>query len=69
MKEMREKGIEVSYEETLADMIARDRQDSEREVAPAVPAEDAVHLDNSELTLEETVDAAMAIITSRTDLV
>jgi len=69
VKEMREKGIEVSYEETLADMIARDRQDSEREVAPAVPAEDAVHLDNSELTFEETVDAAMAIITSRTDLV
>jgi len=65
VKELREKGIETSYEEVLADMIARDKQDSTRKIAPAVPAEDAVHLDNSLLTFEETVDAAMAIISSR----
>ena len=65
VKELREKGIETSFEAVLADMIARDKQDSTRKVAPAVPAEDAVHLDNSLLTFEETVDAAMAIISSR----
>ncbi len=65
VKELYEKGIKTSYEEVLADMIARDKQDSTRKIAPAVPAEDAIHLDNSLLTFEETVDAAMAIISSR----
>lgn len=65
VKELREKGIETTFEAVLADMIARDKQDSTRAVAPAVPAEDAVHLDNSALTFEETVEAAMAIISSR----
>ena len=62
VKELLEKGMEASYEEVLADMIERDKNDSSRAVAPLVPAEDAVHLDNSELTLEGTVDAALAII-------
>jgi len=62
VKELLEKGMEASYEDVLADMIERDKNDSSRAVAPLVPAEDAVHLDNSELTLEGTVDAALAII-------
>ena len=65
VKELREKGIETTFEAVLADMIAHDKQDSSRAVAPAVPAEDALHLDNSALTFEETVEAAMAIISSR----
>lgn len=68
VKELLEKGIEASYEDVLSDMIARDKQDSTRAIAPAVPAEDAVHLDNSDLTFDETVEAAMAIIASRTEL-
>ncbi|MBO7740833.1 MAG: (d)CMP kinase [Clostridia bacterium] len=68
VKELLEKGIEASYDEVLADMIARDKNDSSRAVAPLVPAEDAVHLDNSELTLEGTVDAALAIIRGKCDL-
>ena len=68
VKELLEKGIEASYEEVLADMIARDKNDSSRAVAPLVPAEDAVHLDNSELTLEGTVDAALAIIRQKCTL-
>ena len=65
VKELLEKGIEASYDEVLADMIERDKNDSSRAVAPLVPAEDAVHLDNSELTLEGTVDAALAIISKK----
>ena len=68
VKELLDKGIEASYDEVLADMIARDKNDSSRAVAPLVPAEDAVHLDNSELTLEGTVDAALAIIRGKCDL-
>ena len=61
-EELRAKGIEASYEEVLADMNERDANDKNREVAPAVAAPDAIHLDNSSLTLDETYEAAMKII-------
>ncbi len=64
-EELRAKGIEASYEEVLADMNERDANDKNREVAPAVAAPDAVHLDNSGLTLDETFEAAMKIIKSK----
>lgn len=60
--ELKEKGIETSYEEVLADMRERDHNDKNRAVAPAVPAEDAVLLDNSGYTVEETLEAALKII-------
>lgn len=69
VKELAEKGIATTYEEVLADMIQRDRNDSTRAVAPAVPAKDAVHLDNSHLTLEGTVEAALAIIREKCEAI
>lgn len=60
--ELREKGQDVRYENILCDMEERDRQDETREVAPAVAAPDAVCFDNSALTREESVEAAIAII-------
>jgi len=63
--ELKEKGIESSYEEILAAMIERDTKDSTRETAPAIPAEDAIHLDNSELDPDQTLDAALEIIRSK----
>lgn len=64
--ELCEKGINTTYEDVLSEMIQRDKNDSTREVAPAVAAEDAVILDNSELDAEGTVLAALEIITSKT---
>lgn len=52
----------TSYEAVLADMRRRDANDRGRAVAPAVPAEDAILLDNSDLNAEETFAAACAII-------
>ena len=63
--ELREKGIETTFEEVLADMTERDNNDKNRAVAPAVPAADAVFLDNSGLTVEETLAAAMKIINGK----
>ena len=54
--------MDVKYETVLEEMILRDRNDSTRAVAPAIPAEDAVFLDNSDMTAEETLDAAVKII-------
>lgn len=53
--ELMQKGIKTSYNDVLKDMEIRDRNDSTRETAPAIPAEDAVFLDNSAETIEDTV--------------
>jgi cytidylate kinase len=63
--ELMEKGVETSYEEILKSMIERDTKDSTRETAPAVPADDAIHLDNSDLNPDQTLDAALNIIRSK----
>ena len=60
--ELKQKGIEVTYEEVLADMLERDNNDKNRAVAPAIPAPDAVMLDNSGYTVEQTLAEAMRII-------
>ena len=60
--ELREKGMDVKYEDVLREMNERDAQDSGRAIAPAVPAADAVMLDNSELDIDGTVEAVIAIM-------
>lgn len=60
--ELRAKGEECTYESVLADMKKRDANDRERDISPTVAASDAVLLDNSDLTLEGTVDAAISIV-------
>lgn len=64
--ELAAKGIKTTYEEVLADMTERDHNDKTRATAPAIPAADAVLLDNSDLTLDGTIDAALAIIGEKT---
>lgn len=60
--ELGERGEICDYAQILADIIERDARDSGRAVAPLKPAEDAVLLDNSEIGIEETVEAALAVI-------
>ncbi len=45
----------MSYEEVLSSIIERDRYDSTRPISPLRPAEDAILLDTSEMTLEDVV--------------
>jgi 3-phosphoshikimate 1-carboxyvinyltransferase len=59
-KQLISKGISSNIEILRADLEARDRRDSSRAVAPLKPAEDAVRLDNSALTIEESVDRVLA---------
>ena len=61
-KELTEKGISTSHAEVLADLKARDARDSERATAPLKPAEDAVLLDTTELSIEEAVGRAVAAV-------
>ena len=60
------KGQNVRYEDVLREMNERDEADSTREIAPAQAAEDARIFDNTGMTLEETVDAIVALIRAKT---
>ena len=59
------KNIETTYEEVLKDLNTRDKNDSEREIAPLKAAEDAVMLDTSDLNFEESVEALCKLIAGR----
>ena len=64
-KELAEKGMTANYEDVLREMRQRDAQDRGREVAPAIPAPDAIMFDNSELTVEGSVAKLLEIVRER----
>jgi cytidylate kinase len=64
-KELIAKGEVITEEEVYETMKARDLQDSTRAVAPAIPAEDAIFLDNSG-DFDEVIAKAIAIIEEKT---
>ncbi len=55
-KELLEKGVEADLDRIEEDIIIRDRQDMEREIAPLRKAEDAVLVDSSLMTIDQVVD-------------
>lgn len=55
-KELLEKGVEADLDRIEEDIIIRDRQDMEREIAPLRKAEDAVLVDSSDMTIDQVVD-------------
>ena len=55
-RELQNKGVEVSYEEVEANVRKRDYIDSHREVSPLVQAEDAIVIDNGDMTIAEEVE-------------
>lgn len=59
------RGQHVTLDQMRAEIELRDKVDSSRRLSPLRPADDAVYLDNSDLTIEETVRRAFEII-SRT---
>lgn len=65
--ELLEKGIDAKYEDVLSDMIERDRQDKSRDIAPAVPADDAVIFDNSVMTVEESLKEIVRLVNERAE--
>lgn len=67
-KELIAKGENCTYEGVLSDIKLRDHNDSTRKAAPAIPASDAVLLDNSHLDIDATVDAVIEIIKSKVQL-
>jgi cytidylate kinase len=59
--ELTAKGSQVSLEETVQDVLRRDQQDSQRDIAPLRMAGDAIAIDSSGRTVEEVLDAMLAV--------
>ena len=60
------KGIPTTLSDVMDDVRKRDYIDSHRDFAPLKPAKDAIFLDTSFLTIQESVDAVLAIIKRKT---
>jgi 3-phosphoshikimate 1-carboxyvinyltransferase len=58
-KQLISKGISATLAALRADLEARDARDSNRSVAPLTPAQDARLLDNSDLTIEQSIDLVL----------
>ena len=61
-EELQAKGDKSSYAQVLDEMKKRDKQDSERDIAPLRPARDAVKLDTSGNTIEQSVQEILEIV-------
>lgn len=64
-KELLEKGVDCNFEEVKKDMEYRDKNDSEREIAPLKPAIDSVLVDTTNNDFDESVEIIMNIINER----
>ncbi|MFH0128766.1 bifunctional 3-phosphoshikimate 1-carboxyvinyltransferase/cytidylate kinase [Variovorax sp. VaC1] len=58
-KQLISKGISTTLNSLRSDLEARDARDSSRSVAPLKPAQDARHLDNSQLSIEQSIDQVL----------
>jgi len=64
-KELVAKGQTVDLEQLKKDIAFRDKQDSERAIAPLRQAEDAVYLDTSAMNMQQVVDAILKLVRER----
>lgn len=60
--ELMAKGQECSLEEIEADIVDRDRRDTQREISPLKQAPDAILVDTSRMTVDEVADTIMELI-------
>ena len=61
-EEMLSRGLDVDFDNILADIIARDKRDTQRADAPLKPAENAHLLDNSDLSIRAAVRKAIELV-------
>jgi cytidylate kinase len=60
--ELSAKGADATRDQVLSDVRERDARDAERSTAPMKPAEDAVQLDTSDLSIEDALAQAIVLI-------
>lgn len=68
LKELKEKGIDQSFEDVLKDIEYRDYQDSHRKTAPLKQADDAVLIDTTNLSFEESYNKLLEVVNEKINL-
>lgn len=64
-KELKDKGIDVNFDEIFDNVVTRDSIDSTRKESPLKKAPDSIVIDNSNLNANETLSVVLAIIAER----
>ena len=64
-KQLRSNGMRVSFAAVLASIRERDGRDSRRAASPMRPAEDAVVIDSTKMTIDEVLERALALVRQR----
>lgn len=60
--QLKAKGMEADYDKILSMTLQRDKNDSEREIAPLMQAEDASRIDTTEIRVDEVVSLILQIV-------
>lgn len=66
--QLKENGNNVSLSDVLAGLVARDKRDSERSVAPLVPADDAIVIDTSNMSITQVLQKILTLAKQRFNL-
>ena len=61
-RELRSTGTDITLEQVLLDVLARDARDADRATAPMIPAKDAVVIDTSELSVADAISDAISLV-------
>ena len=64
-QELADRGENTDFDTVIEDVKARDARDSERAVAPLVPADDAISIDTSGMSIKDAIAAAIAAVDSK----
>ena len=64
-KQLKEKGVSVTLDGLLREILARDARDAQRAVAPLRPAEDAVLIDTTDVPVAQVVERVLALLPDR----
>jgi len=63
--QLKEQGVSANIQSLLRELAERDERDANREVAPLRPAEDAIMLDSTELSIDEVFERVLSLAASR----
>lgn len=66
-RQLRQKDIGIRYIDVLKQVKERDKNDTEREISPLVPAKDAIIVNTTMLTLNRTINKLIKIVRKRID--
>lgn len=64
-KQLKDKGVSVTFAGLLREILARDARDASRAVAPLRPADDAVTIDTTGVAIDEVVARVLAVMTPK----